>query len=146
MTRFNTLPDNLKDKVKNKENIENFGTENKLVILGDLPGMNEIIDQNKIHWANYAKIKKNYDDIVCFYAQQQGIKFFEKVKLNITYYMSNKKMDPDNICAAKKFILDGLVDAGVLKDDSWDIVKGFKENWEVDKDNPRIEVELEEVE
>jgi|SRR6056297_2387254 len=145
MTRFNTLPDHLKDKIKNKEDIKNFGTENKLIVPGVMPGMNEIIDQNKIHWSNYHEIKKDYDDIVSFYAQQQGIKFFEKVKLNITYYMKNKKKDPDNLCAAKKFILDGLVKAGVLEDDNWDIVKEFNETWEVDRENPRVEIELLEV-
>lgn len=51
----------------------------------------------------------------------------------------------DNIAFAKKFILDALVKKGVLKDDGWKWVKGFTDEFFVDKKNPRVEVEMEEV-
>ena len=141
MTRFNQLPKHLQDKVDTRKQ---EGENNKLVIPGQFPTMNTIIDKSKTHWSKYKRMKDNYDAIVQYYVEQQRIKFFEAVKLNITYYRKDKRTDPDNIAAAKKFIIDGLVSAGVLEDDGWKQVKGFKESWEVDKDNPRIEIELEE--
>jgi Holliday junction resolvase RusA-like endonuclease len=78
--------------------------------------------------------------------EKQNVKFFEKCELEITYYMENRKKDPDNILSSKKFILDGLVQAGVLENDGWKQIKGFDESWEVDKKNPRVEVEFKEVE
>ena len=39
-----------------------------------------------------------------------------------------------------KVILDGMVEAGVIKNDGWKEVLGFRDSFYVDKDNPRIEV------
>lgn len=68
-----------------------------------------------------------------------------KVKLIFTWYCKDQKKDPDNISFAKKYILDGMVDAGVLKNDGWKQIQGFEDRFEVDKDNPRVEVEIREV-
>ena len=50
--------------------------------------------------------------------------------------------DPDNIISAKKNILDALVQEGKLKNDGFNNFIGLSERWEVDKDNPRIEVRI----
>jgi Holliday junction resolvase RusA-like endonuclease len=64
----------------------------------------------------------------------------EKVYLKIDWYCKNKRKDTDNIAVGKKFILDGMVEAGVIKNDGWKEVLGFRDSFYVDKDNPRIEV------
>lgn len=46
---------------------------------------------------------------------------------------------------AKKFVQDALVQCGVLKDDGWKYVVGFSDRFEVDKENPRIEVLIKEI-
>ena len=33
----------------------------KLIIHGELPGLNEIIETSKTHWAKYANEKKNFN-------------------------------------------------------------------------------------
>jgi hypothetical protein len=142
MTRLNSLPKKYQDQVEVKRST---GDNTKLVIPGELPTMNEIINKSKTHWSKYKKMKETYDSIISYYATQQKIKFFKSVKLEITYCRKNRKVDPDNISAGKKFIIDGLVQAGVLENDGWSEIKGFKENWEVDKDNPRTEINFEEV-
>lgn len=43
---------------------------------------------------------------------------------------SSRRPDRDNLAASFKSILDGLVDAGVLLDDSDDIIKEMKYRWE----------------
>ena len=45
----------------------------------------------------------------------------------------------------QKFIIDGLVKAGVLKNDGWAQIGDLNHSFEVDKENPRIEVILEEI-
>ena len=147
MTRWDNLPKKYQKKNESKKVYEPECGEKeaKLIIPGELPTMNEIINKSKTHWAEYRKMKESYDEIVSFYATQQRIKFFKSVKLEITYYRKDKRTDPDNIVVAKKIILDGLVQAGVLEDDNWSIVKGFKESWEVDKKSPRTEIILKEV-
>ena len=55
----------------------------------------------------------------------------------------NKRKDPDNICFAKKYILDGLVAAGILPTDGWNHVSGFRDEFDISPDNPRTIVTLE---
>lgn len=58
----------------------------------------------------------------------------------------NRRRDKDNISSfGRKVIQDALVSAGVLKDDGWKHVVGFSDRFEVDKENPRIEVIIKEV-
>lgn len=47
------------------------------------------------------------------------------------------------IAFAKKFILDALVGAGVLRGDGWKHISGFTDRFKVSKEDPRIEVEIE---
>lgn len=118
----------------------------KLVIPGQLPTLNEIINEAKAHWNNYRVQKEDSTDKVAWAAIEAGLPRLNAVKLDITYYRKNRRNDPDNIAAAKKFILDGLVAAGVLENDGWKQVRGWTEAWEVDKKNPRTEIILEEIE
>lgn len=65
------------------------------------------------------------------------------VRISFTWYVKDKKTDADNIDFSKKFILDGMVKAGVLKDDNRRHVAGFGPCIVlVDKENPRVEVEI----
>lgn len=74
--------------------------------------------------------------------QLKGIHFDAPVKLAFRWYEPNKKRDLDNIAFAKKFILDALVQNGVIKTDGWKGVTGFTDSFFVDN-APRIEVDIE---
>lgn len=114
----------------------------KFIIPGELPTLNEMIDEAKIHWNNYREQKEDHTEAVAWEAKRAKLPYIPAVKFEITYFRKTKAYDPDNIAAGKKFILDGLVEAGVLKNDGWKQVKGWTEEWEVDRDNPRTEVVL----
>ena len=48
----------------------------------------------------------------------------EAVQVTVTVYRKGKqRMDPDNFAARMKGFWDGLVEAGLLKDDSTDVIK-----------------------
>ena len=64
--------------------------------------------------------------------------------MKFCWYEKNRKRDPDNICFAKKFILDAMVKNHVLPNDSQKYIKGFRDLFYIDKDNPRIEIFIEE--
>jgi len=70
---------------------------------------------------------------------------FEKVVLIITWHEPDRRRDPDNIMGGQKFILDGLVMAGVIPDDSQKHIQGIVHRFGIDRKNPRIEVEIVEV-
>ena len=118
----------------------------KIIIPGRLPGMNEIITAAKKgsgKYQPYAMMKDQYTDIVTWLAK--GLPKREKVKIKITWYEPNMKRDIDNIAAGIKFILDGLVKAGVIKDDNQRYVKSIENIFETDTKNPRIEVQIEDI-
>ena len=58
------------------------------------------------------------------------------------WYCKNKKVDPDNISFAKKFILDGFQDAKLIENDGFKQICCFQDIFHVDKDNPRVEISL----
>lgn len=75
----------------------------------------------------------------------RGIRIVKPVELDYLWVAKDKRTDRDNIAFAKKFVQDALVKCGVLEDDGWKYVVGFSDRFEVDKDNPRIEVKIREV-
>ena len=64
------------------------------------------------------------------------------ITLEITWYEKDRRRDIDNISYAVKFINDSLVEAKIIKDDSQQYVKSIINHIEVDRQNPRIEVEI----
>jgi Holliday junction resolvase RusA-like endonuclease len=119
----------------------------KFEIPGRLPGLNEIIDAAKhgmYKYQPYAKMKAKYTNMVAWLAKK--LPTYERVAIIITWYEPNRHRDPDNISAAQKFIFDGLVAAGTIPDDSQRHIKGIVHRFRVDKENPRVEVEIVDVE
>lgn len=113
---------------------------------GKFTTLNELIDMSKRHWAEYAKVKQTTTNAVAWAAKEAGIPQLERVELHLTWYWPDRRTDQDNIAAGIKFVLDGLVAAGVLANDGWREVAGFSHSFEVDKENPRVEVKLIETE
>jgi len=65
------------------------------------------------------------------------------VYITYKFYRKDKKKDKSNIAAfARKVIEDSLVKMGILKNDGWNDVEGYHDEFYIDKDNPRIEVEI----
>jgi hypothetical protein len=64
--------------------------------------------------------------------------------MTIIWYPKTKKIaDADSLLRASKPFFDGIVDAGILPNDSWDvIVERTLRRGKPDKDNPRIEIEI----
>jgi Holliday junction resolvase RusA-like endonuclease len=116
-------------------------------IPGRLPGTNEIIDAAKKkarNYKEYAVMKAEYTELVAWLAKK--LPKYNKINLTITWYEPDNRRDPDNIMGGQKFIMDGLVRAGIIKDDSRKYVKSITHHFETDRNNPRVEVEIEEVE
>lgn len=115
---------------------------NKLIIKGRLPGLNEYIQAERTNRYMASSMKKNLTGDVVLHAKAQKLKHCTPVEIIFTWYEKDKRRDKDNIAFAKKFILDGLVNAGVLDGDGWTGYGDFDDRFEIDKKNPRVEVEL----
>ena len=118
---------------------------NKIIIPGELPGMNEITGSSSAGWQGYAKIKKQYTELVAWNAKTQIKNKLKYIDIDITWVCKNKRRDKDNISAGVKFILDGLVEASIIENDGWKQINNIYHHFRVDKNNPSVIVKLTEV-
>lgn len=109
-------------------------------IPGTLPSMNEIITATKKHRLRYSDMKRKYTQLVM--KSCEGLPSVESANFHITWYCENRKKDKDNIISGQKFIFDGLVDGGILENDGWKQVGDINHSFAIDKDNPRVVVEI----
>ena len=71
------------------------------------------------------------------------VMFDNRVDIHVTTYFKNRPQDPDNICV--KPYIDGLI-GDVIVDDTREFVRKVTVQSEIDKDNPRVEIEITEAE
>ena len=117
-----------------------------LIIEGMLPNLNDYTKACRGNRFAGAKMKKDVEcNITCFIKKQLKTQFNGSVRFAFRWYEPNKKRDLDNICFAKKFILDALVTNGIIEADGWRCVKGFTDDFFIDLDDPRIEVDIYEL-
>lgn len=116
----------------------------KFIIQGRLDGLNEYTKKNRSNRYAGNKLKQDNEFLILTYVRQAKMKRVDKypLTLKITWYEQNRRRDIDNITFATKFIQDALVKAGILENDSQNYVNRIIHDVQVDKDNPRIEVEL----
>lgn len=110
-----------------------------------LPSLNEYTNENRKHYHKGAQVKKRATYICRIFIQKAINEGLEVPKLpmdlKFTWYVKNRRQDKDNISFAKKFILDGMVDARLIKNDGWGQIGDFTDTFKVDK-NERVEIEL----
>ncbi len=119
-----------------------------LIIPGMLNNLNDYIAAERTNRHKGAKMKASNEDIVIIGIRQcmRGVRIEKPVFMEYTWVEPNKRRDKDNISSfGRKVIQDALVSAGVLKDDGWKYVVGFSDRFEVDRENPRIEVLIKEI-
>lgn len=119
-----------------------------LKIPGELADLNTFIDSLKASRWGGQKIKNVETERVAWLAKVQKIAPVQNYPVQIKYvwYMKDRRKDIDNVAFAKKYINDGLVQAGVLENDGQKQIDGFSDEFFIDKDNPRIEIHIVEKE
>jgi hypothetical protein len=111
-----------------------------IVINGRLPTLNQYIAAlGKNRYAG-GLLKKEATE-TCYNAFLWQCKNkYNMIDIILNWYEENKKRDKDNIASAKKYILDGMQKAEIIKNDNWNCINSFKDNFYIDKNNPRIEI------
>ena len=114
----------------------------KYVIPKIPPSNNKFIGRNARF--DYNKQKKEWQRMIFLLCRPAPENPIDKAIVHITYYFPDKRRrDPDNYSG--KFILDGLVRAGILTDDDFSHIT-LRLSGEYDKTNPRTEISIEENE
>jgi len=96
---------------------------NHFVINQKLPSLNEVIGKNRANRMMGAKLKREVQDDILTYIRLSVLNGDlvpqkKRCTVSITWHERTKKRDVDNIQSAQKFILDAMVDGGILEDDS----------------------------
>jgi len=98
--------------------------------------MNEIVKaKGRPAWSknSYTNLKKRWTEDVWKHARSKKLPAFPgRVVIEFRWFERDRRRDPDNIAAGRKFILDGLVAAGVLKGDGWRYVQSWTDRFDVE--------------
>lgn len=119
-----------------------------LTIPGTLNNLNDYIAAERTNRHKGAKMKADNGNIVAvaIWKCLRGVRIEKPVFMEYLWVEPNRRRDKDNISSfGRKVIQDALVDTGVLKNDGWKYVVGFSDRFEVDKENPHIEVFIREI-
>ena len=111
--------------------------------VGRMPSLNDYISAERANRYKAAAMKKRETARVRAAAMQQRAPRFERrVTVRTTFYEPDMRRDADNVGFARKFVLDGLVAAGVIKDDSRKYVEQCPDRVLTDRARPRVVVEV----
>ena len=111
---------------------------------GLFPGMNEIISANRksVFEGNRQKHAEQIRVIAAIrQARLRPVKNYPVI-IEMRWAEKNYKRDPDNIAAAKKYILDALQIAGIIKNDGRNEIISFSDTFITDKRNPGVLVQI----
>ena len=117
-----------------------------------LKGLNELLAGRTYNYRTkkYQNSVKTSNDNVCLRAIKKympGVRIDKSIKCTFFIYAQDKKHDRGNLSSAcEKSFLDAMQIANVIKNDSFDYVMDSVFYTELDRNNPRIEVEIEVIE
>jgi crossover junction endodeoxyribonuclease RusA len=107
------------------DTIEFNGTERRVWWLGlpfapsDLPNLN-----HRQHWSQRAQLTKSWRATTHLMCKAGKIPPLPRILVALYYLPAvQRRRDPDNLVAALKPAVDGLVDAGVVPDDTYEYVR-----------------------
>ena len=111
---------------------------------GRLPGMNEYTASQRGNRYGGASMKRDSQKAVEAYIRRSKEKPVHcPVRIIYTFYEPDRRRDLDNISGfAHKVIQDALVACGIIPGDGWKYIAGYTDVFRVDKNRPRIEVEV----
>ena len=119
-----------------------------LIINGKLDNLNDYITACRTNQYKGSSVKNYNENKVksAIYEQLGRIRITRPVYMSYRWYEPNRRRDLDNISSfGRKVIQDALVKTRVLQNDGWKEIVGFRDDFYIDNENPRVEVEIEEV-
>jgi hypothetical protein len=113
-----------------------------LFIPGPLPGMNEMIaaaHHRRGKWDGYGALKRQWGAAVFAHAKSARMPAVPSpVAVTFAWREPARRRDIDNVAAGAKFVLDGLVKAGVIEGDGQRHIVRLEHSFGVDKERPGV--------
>lgn len=108
-----------------------------------LPSLNEYINVCRTNRYKAAKYKADIEQQIAGFLIKMPT-YEHPIKIHFHWIEGNKKRDLDNVCFAKKFILDAMVKAGKLENDNRKHVVAFTDTFYYGKET-KVIIEVERV-
>ena len=124
----------------------------KFTVFGFDSGLNELLAGRMYDFRTkkYRNHVKNKNDLICQKSIKQNLKdvvIDKPISISYHFYCKNKMRDRMNVgSACIKSFEDALQKCGVIKNDGWDDVLTPELHFSIDKENPRVEVSIKEME
>ena len=109
------------------------------VIPHRLVRLNEYIRAERGNRYAAAKIKKDMTNLCGYYVPK--VKIDKPIEVKMVWTVKNFANDPDNVSMGAKFILDAMVNKGMLPKDNLTMVKGLVHEFKRGK-NEQVEVRV----
>ena len=110
----------------------------RIILPGEKPMSNNIL--YRLHWTKRNEEAQRVHELVRYsLTRLQRVPFSKKISIFITAYFKHRPLDSDNIAA--KLYVDGLK-GYVINDDTPAYVGFVATRSEVDKANPRVEIDI----
>ena len=122
-----------------------------VVVQGRFASLNQYISALKVRRGKYNKgwqMKKDDMEYLSEFIKStfNNSKPNVPIRLDYRFYEENKKRDLDNIASYfHKIFQDCLQECGVIDNDNWGYVVGFTDSFYIDRDKPRIEIDIVEI-
>lgn len=110
------------------------------IVVNDIPPSNNKFLGRSVPPVVYQTLKREWHWKIKEAISKRPKEPFKKAVIRIIYYFKDsRRRDPDNYSG--KFILDALVSEKVIADDSFNVISLWLYG-DMDKDNPRTEIEV----
>jgi hypothetical protein len=105
------------------------------------PTLNEMIRMDRGGWQASVKEKREWTELIAS-SCKEAYQFQGKIWLEYVWRVKNLARDNNNIAAATKYIDDGLVEAGVMADDSLKYIQSPVCHWYVQSSEDMVTVRI----
>lgn len=127
--------------------------EYKIIIPGQMKGLNELLNgryYDKRSRSYHNKVKSENDalcvDAIRFSRSLRKVKIRNPIIIDYRIFAGDKRHDRMNLLSAiDKSFEDALQKTGIIKNDGWDDVLNTTHSFYIDRENPRIEITITEV-
>ena len=110
------------------------------------PGWNDRISASARHPQAGAKMEREFVDVCGWEIRKQlkGVKIEKPIRITYTFHEADRRRDVGNIAFVDKPFCDALQRVGILPNDNQEYVRELHfVLGAIDKNNPRIEIEIE---
>lgn len=114
----------------------------KITLKAKIISLNKYTNANRNNRFGGSKIKKKLTNYYLNQINDFKVKEKQPLKIKITWHLTDRRKDPDNVAFNKKFVLDAFVKKGIIENDGPKQIESFQDIFVYDNQKEFLEVEF----